>query len=123
MRRIQTLFIEAVADLVHGAEEGVAEAMGMVAGGDAAIAGADAAARRMRRHIQPAALEIKADGTGHHLPEGPLPIDRKVAAQHFLPGPPRPRGGFRQQGGQRRAQQREQPGEVGAAQAWLLLFQ
>ena len=76
MGLIQPLLVEAVADLVQDAEEGVAEVVLVEPGRDPAIARSDARAERMGGHVQPAALEVKADRGGHRLAKDLLPLAR-----------------------------------------------
>src|SRR6516165_1953860 len=81
MLRVQPLLIKAMAYLVQDSEEPVAEILRAVTSRYPAIARADRAEKRVRRRIQPAAMEIKADGGGHFLAEEPLLFEREIAMQ------------------------------------------
>src|SRR5262249_3249757 len=76
------LLVDAVAGLVKDAEERLVEMASVVARGDAAITGTDAAAKRMRRHIEPAGVEVEADGGGGFAAETLLLLDRILARKH-----------------------------------------
>ena len=67
----QALLVDAVAGLVQDAEEAFVEVARIVARGDAAVAGADAAAERVRRDVQPAGGEVEADRRRRRLAEDP----------------------------------------------------
>ena len=82
--RIEPLLVEAVADFVQDAEECIAELVLVVAGGDPAIAWPDARAERVGSHVQPPALEVKADRRRHGLAEDFLSIARIKASQHCI---------------------------------------
>src|SRR5262249_32302627 len=62
-------------------EEALVEAARVVARGDAAVAGAEAAAERVRRRVEPAGGEVEADRRRRGLAEDPLPFDRVLALQ------------------------------------------
>ena len=67
----QALLVDAVAGFVQDAEERLVEEARVVARGDAAVAGADAAAKRVRRHVEPAGVEVEADGRRRRLGRTP----------------------------------------------------
>src|SRR6185437_16945360 len=75
----QALLVDAVAGLVKNTEERFVEVPRIVARRDATIAGADAAAKWMRRHIEPAGVEVEADGGRGRLPKLLLLLDRIIA--------------------------------------------
>ena len=50
-----------------------------------AIARADAAAERMRGHVEPAGVEVEADRGGRRLAEDAAAIDRVIALQDLAP--------------------------------------
>src|SRR5579875_4074054 len=60
----QSLFVNAVAGFMEDAEERFAEMVRIIARGDAAIAGTDAAAKGMRGHVESAGVEVEADSSG-----------------------------------------------------------
>ena len=79
---IEPLFVNAVARFVQDAEEGLVEVARIVARGEPAIAGADAAAEGMHRGVEPAGVEVEADGRRRRLSEDELAIDRIFALQN-----------------------------------------
>src|SRR5690348_3633200 len=81
VRRVEALFVEAVADFMQDAEERVAKLVRLVARGEPAVARPDAGAERMGRGVEPPALEVEADGRGHRLAEYFLALDRITPAQ------------------------------------------
>ena len=74
--RIEPLLVEAVADLVHDAEERVTEVVLVETGCDPAIARPDPGAKRMGGHVQPPAFEVKSDRRGDRLAKYPLAFPR-----------------------------------------------
>jgi hypothetical protein len=80
----EVLLVHRVPGLVEHAEERLVEELGVVPGGDAAVARAEPGAERVRGGVQPAAAEVEPDrdrrGLGEHL----LPLDRELALQHPL---------------------------------------
>ena len=66
---------------MQDAEEAVGESVRVVAGGDAAIAGSDRAAKRVCGHVEAACFEIEADLGGRHLAEFFLPVRREALRQ------------------------------------------
>ena len=109
----QILLVEAVAELVEGGEQTAREGVGVEAGGEAHVTGADADRRRMRRLVEPAAGEVEAEPLGdltshlgletdvHRARQQPgrraAPADRSIeerpdggaqAGQHRLEGRP-----------------------------------
>ena len=75
---IESLLVEAVADLVHDAEKRVGEMVLVEPGRDPAISWPDPRAKRMGGHVQPAALEVETHRRRHSLAENLLPITRIV---------------------------------------------
>src|SRR5690606_21210848 len=75
----QALLVEGVAGLVQGAEEGLVEVPGVVAGGDADVAGAEGGAEGVGGLVEAAAGEVEADGGGGGLGEELLAVDGEVA--------------------------------------------
>src|SRR6202041_2370332 len=57
---------------------------------DAAVAGTDAAAKGMRRHVEPAGAEVETNRLCGRLPKGTLRLDRVLAfedvVRRFLAG-------------------------------------
>ena len=84
---IEPLLVEPVACLMEDAKKGIGEIPRVVAGGDPTIVGTNLGAKRMRRDIEPTALEIESKLRGHHLSENPLPLSWVVALQHADVGP------------------------------------
>ena len=79
---IQALIVDAVARFVKDAEEGFVEVARIVARGEPAIAGADAAAEGMDGRIESAGREVEADRRRRCLAEQELTIHRKFALQN-----------------------------------------
>src|SRR5205807_2005952 len=79
--RIETLFVEAVANLMQDAEKPIVEAAALEACREPAIAGTNGGKERMRGRVEPPALEIKTERCGYLFAECALPVKRKVALQ------------------------------------------
>src|SRR5262249_45216385 len=79
---VQPLIIDSVACFVQCPEEGVVKVVGMESRGDPAIPRPNDAAKRMRRHIESAGLELEADGLGGRLADSLLLLDGKVPAEY-----------------------------------------
>ena len=75
---VEALLVNAVPRFVKDAEEGLVEKARVVARRDAAVAGADGAAKRMRRHIQSAGFEIEPDRRRRGRAEDFLQVDGKA---------------------------------------------
>src|SRR5262249_28759991 len=75
----QPLLVDAVAGFVQDPEERLVQMVRVEARRDAAIAGADAAAERVRRNVEPAGVEVEADGLGGRLAERLLLLDGVLA--------------------------------------------
>ena len=71
----EPLLVDPVAGLVQDAEERLVEELRVVAGCDAAVAGADAGAERVRGDVEPAGLEVEADARPR--PRGRTPAGRR----------------------------------------------
>ena len=93
----QALLVEGVAGLVEDAEERLVEVVRGVARRDPAVAGAEAAAKRVGRLVEPAGVEVEADRGGGGLAEQLLPIDRVVAVDDLAVRRPARGGDGREQ--------------------------
>src|SRR5262249_45362580 len=83
--RVEPLFVEPMPRFVQDAEERLVEVMRVVAGRDAAVAGADAAAERVRGRVETAGLEVEADDRGGLVAELILLWDRVLAFEDLGP--------------------------------------
>src|SRR5262245_29798544 len=81
--RIETLLVNSMSGFMQNAEQSFIEVVGVVARGDADVAWPHAAAEGVRRHIEPAGVEVEADGGCRFLTEDLLAIDRILAFQDF----------------------------------------
>src|SRR5262249_60509502 len=82
--RSASLVIAAVVSFMQDAEKALVEMVGMIAGGEPAIPGADAAAKRVGGDIEPAGMEVEANGGRRRLPENLLARDRVLPFQNAL---------------------------------------
>src|SRR5262249_50382103 len=85
---IEALLVDGVAGLVQDAEKRLVEETRVVARGDAAVAGADAAAKGMRRHVQPAGREVEANRRRGRFAEYPLAVNGVIAFEDVPAWPP-----------------------------------
>ncbi len=77
----QALLVNAVPRLVQRAEEGRVEEVLVVARRDAAVVRPERRAERMRRDVNPPAVELETDRRGRRLAEGFLRVHGKLASQ------------------------------------------
>ena len=82
MLGIESLIVDAMARFVKDAEEGFVEMARIVARGEPAIAGTDAAAEGMHGRVEPAGREVEADRRRRGLAEQKLTIHRKFTLQY-----------------------------------------
>ena len=122
---VEPLVVEAVPGLVEHAEHGVAEVVGLVADGDPAVARPDPGAERVRRGVEPPAVEVEADRRGHRLAEDPLAIDRiagRVPQQRRIGPDPAPEDRLDQRD-ELAPQRREEPRDLDAGGARLVFVE
>ena len=73
-----------MARLVEGAEEALVEVARVVARGEPAVAGADPATEGVGGLVQPAGVEVEADGRRGALAEEALAVDGVVTLQDLV---------------------------------------
>src|SRR5579883_882938 len=74
--RIETLFVESMADLVQDTEKAVAKLMNIEPGGDPEIFGSETRKERVRAGVEASAPEVKANRGCHRLTELSLTVER-----------------------------------------------
>ena len=107
MLGFQPLVVQAMAALVQNAEERIAEIILVIARGHAAIAGAQAGAERMHRHIQSSRFKIESNLRRRLAGQFLLKLRRIFSLQNFHRRLAAARGDLADQLHQRPAQRRE----------------
>ena len=93
----QSLIVNAVPRFVQHAEKRAGKMPLVVTGSNAAIVRPQAGAKRMRRHVEPAALKIEPQSPGDFLGERFLRSPRKSAFKNLSLRPPFARANIRHQ--------------------------
>ena len=114
-RRRDAQPVQAVAALVNGAEHAGGEQIGMEAGGEPAVGGAERGGERMCRHVQAARVGGETERGQQVIAERALRAHVEVAPQHLIVDRDRRTGDPFQQVDQRAAQRAEHGGELGGA--------